>query len=339
MPSDALEIRTLRAEEAPGLVACVRRCYGDSYLDPAQYDAPAIAAAIRQGRRHSLVAVTATGVVVGHMGLSLRRLGDNSADAGMTLVDPGHRGRGLSRELGLAVARKGRELGLVGAHDYPVTVHAATQRIGAGFGVDTGLLLDNMPADVTFQQMGVPDDARSASLTRYLPLAAAPERALHAPDPYRPLIETLCARAKLRRRFASGEGGHERTSDLALRDDARRRILRVEVVRVGADLPERIDALAHDPGRIACHVDLPLLDPGTPAACRALRERGFFWGGLLPEYRDGDVLRLQRLAAPPGPEGAPVLDSEEGRELRDFVLGDARAVGGRPPLIRRSDRG
>jgi hypothetical protein len=84
-------IRSLRADEAPDRVACVRRCYGDSYVDPEQYDADAIARAIRDGRRHSLVALTSDGAGVGHMGLTLRRIGDNTADAGMTLVLPEYR--------------------------------------------------------------------------------------------------------------------------------------------------------------------------------------------------------------------------------------------------------
>lgn len=325
--SDDPEIRLLRADEAPRLVACVRRCYGDSYLDPGQYDADAIAAAIAGGRRHSLVAVTAGGEVVGHMGLVLRRPGDNTADAGLTLVDPDFRGRGLARALGLALGRRGRELSLVGAHDYPVTVHAATQRIGAGFGIDTGLLLANVPADLRFQQMGVAGDARSASLIRYLPLAPAPERTLYAPAPYRERLAALCQRIPLARRLApAGDEAATGASDVATRVDARRGILRVDVLRVGADLAERIEALRCDPTPVACQVDLPLGDPGAAAACRGLRSRGFFWGGLLPEYRDGDVLRLQRLAAPPDPEGAPVLASDEGRELLDFVLREALGV-------------
>ena len=108
-----LTIRALRADEAPELVACVQRCYGDTYVDPGQYDSDAIARAIRDGRRHSLVAVTPDGAVVGHMGLTLRRIGDNTADAGLTLVDPEYRGRGLSRALGMALGRKGAALGLV----------------------------------------------------------------------------------------------------------------------------------------------------------------------------------------------------------------------------------
>ena len=116
-----LVIRPLRADEAPRLVACVRRCYGESYIDPAQYDADEIARSIAEGRRHAIAAVARDGEVVGHIGLTLRRAGDVTADAGMTLVDPRFRGRKLARAISLALGRRAIELGLVGMHDYPVT--------------------------------------------------------------------------------------------------------------------------------------------------------------------------------------------------------------------------
>jgi len=37
-------------------------------------------------------------------------------------------------------------------------------------------------------------------------------------------------------------------------------------------------------------------DPVTPAAADALREDRFLFCAVLPEYRSGDVLRLQRLS-------------------------------------------
>jgi serine/threonine-protein kinase RsbW len=325
--ADPIEIRALRPDEAQKLVACVRRCYGDSYIDPAQYDGERIAQAIAEGRRHALVALSPSGEVVGHMGITLRRQGDRTADAGMTLVDPRYRGRGIAHELGAALGRAAQALELVGAHDYPVTVHGATQRVGADHLITTGLLLDNMPADVSFQEMEPASRSRSASLIRYLPLSRAPERTSMPPPRYEAVIRWLCARAELPRRFAAPEAHPTAavTSRIEIGEDTRRDILRIAVVKGGsnlaADITARLRKLGGAPAAI--HIDLPLADPAAAAAAEACWSLGFFFGGLLPEFRDGDVLRLQRLAAPPSSDSVPVLESEAGRALCRFVLRDA----------------
>jgi len=327
MTADPIEIRALRSDEARKLVDCVRRCYGETYVDPGQYDADRIAREIAEGRRHALVAISDSGAVIGHMGITLRRRGDITADAGMTLVDPAHRGRGISHQLGAAIARTGRALGLVGAHDYPVTVHGATQRIGADHGFDTGLLLDNMPADVAFEEMERTAGAsRSASLIRYLPLSPAPERTLYVPQRYEAIVRWLCARARLPRELATArEHAPASASEIAVREDDRRDVQRIALVTPGVNAIADITSLLRDgPGAPATsQIDLPLGDPAIPAIAEALWERGFFYGGLLPEYRDGDVLRLQRPAAPASARPAPVLESETARALCRFLLRDA----------------
>ena len=49
-------------------------------------------------------------------------------------------------------------------------------------------------------------------------------------------------------------------------------------------------------GRDLVHIDFALADPATAALPMAVHdELGVFFGGIVPELRDGDVLRLQWL--------------------------------------------
>lgn len=66
----------------------------------------------------------------------------------------------------------------------------------------------------------------------------------------------------------------------------------------------------------ASHVDPSFYDVD------ALRELGFFFSGLLPEYQDGDILRMQRLddSVDVAPAGLIELDST--RAIEAFVLED-----------------
>ena len=78
---------------------------------------------------------------------------------------------------------------------------------------------------------------------------------------------------------------------------SRRGLLRIEVESAGSDLEAFVDGLLREQRAGVAQVDLRLSDPGVGAAVEALRELGFFFCALLPEFAaSGDVLRLQRLA-------------------------------------------
>jgi serine/threonine-protein kinase RsbW len=97
--------------------------------------------------------------------------------------------------------------------------------------------------------------------------------------------------------------------------------LRVE--EPGADLREfvlvRLRELCQQ--RVDCiYVDLPLSHPAVEEAGSRLDELGFFFGGVLPELRDGDVLRLQFLnEVDIRPEDVQT-GSGFGQELADLVF-------------------
>ena len=322
-----IAVRLVAPEEASHLVGLIQRCYGETYIAPSFNSEAAVDELLRSGQLHSIGAFTERGELVGHMGIALRPHGGITADAGMTLVDPAFRGRGIARRVAVGLAQQAMALGMVGVHDYPVTVHAATQRIGAGFGVDTGLMLANMPADVVFQEMETPSPgARTSSLIRWLPFGLAPERTVYLPKRYRAQIEALYADALLSRSVVeSDERPTRRESELERVYDERRQTLRVAVTRPGSDLADKVGAEtlgAAKHGGLVAHIDLPLADPATPAASEALRAQAFFFAGLLPEYRDGDVLRMQWLADTVDDMAASILSTDSTRAIEAFVLKD-----------------
>ena len=330
---DDIGVRLLAAEEASLLIGLIRRCYGETYIDPSFYSETMVGELLTSRRLHSIGAFTHAGQLVGHMGITARAHGGITADAGMTLVDPAFRGRGIARRVAVGLAEQSIALGLVGVHDYPVTVHAATQRIGAGFGVDTGLMLANMPGDVVFQQMTTPaPGSRTSSLIRWLPFGLAPERTVYLPGRYREPIEALYAEASLTRTVLHADerlGAHG--SELEHTYDERRQILRVAVTRAGSDVATRVEAEigeAAKRGALVALVDLLLADPTAPAATETLRSQGFSFAGLLPEYRDGDVLRLQWLADVVDETAFSVLSTDATQAIAAMVLKDRGSISG-----------
>jgi len=330
---DDITVRLVTPQEASLLIGLIWSCYGETYIDPSFYDETAVSELLASRRLHSIGAFTDAGQLVGHMGITLRPHGGITADAGMTLVDPRFRGRGIARRVAVGLAEQSMALGLVGVHDYPVTVHAATQRIGAGFGVDTGLMLANMPGDVVFQEMETPTpDSRTSSLIRWLPFGLAPERSVYLPERYREQIQALYAEAHLTRTvLPSDDHLGERQSQLESAYDERRQILRVAVMRGSSDLAAKVEAEiggAVKRGGLVAHVDLPLADPATPVGTETLRAQGFSFAGLLPEYRDGDVLRMQWLADSVDDAAFSILSTDSTRAIEEFVLKDRGSKSG-----------
>jgi hypothetical protein len=56
-----------------------------------------------------------------------------------------------------------------------------------------------------------------------------------------------------------------------------------------------------------------------PVRYDALRPLGFFYAALLPDFRDGDVLRLQYLPGRSGKSARPEVATEDARRLLDFI--------------------
>ena len=108
----------------------------------------------------------------------------------------------------------------------------------------------------------------------------------------------------------------------------RRGLARIEVDRVGADLEEvvtqrfrelclrRVDVI---------HVDLPLDDANAMATVDALCALGLFFGAIIPEFRNGDVLRLQYLNNVALDLDRLVLYADEAKQMLEHIVADRRA--------------
>ncbi len=315
-----VSIRRLVETDAVALVGCFERCYGDTYPSDHFHDPELLSQRIADGTLRSVVAITRSGELVGHMGLTVRHERARASEAGNTVVDPAYRGRGLLGRLGGALADLCRVEGFIGYVHYPTTAHDIMQRTSVrGDGVETGLMLDYIPAETDYR--GIDRGAgRLAATVVYLPFSPAPERQVFVPTVYRGVIVDLYREARLQRSVAPPKDSLTRAVSRALRTmHARRSLQHVHVERAGHDLAKWIDSAA-----AVTHVDLCLDDPGVEAAVSVLRDQGFFFCAVMPEFAHTDVLRLQRLASPSPESFAPKLANEGARRLLTFIAWDAR---------------
>ena len=324
-----IDIRRLVASDAEKLTECFRRCYGESYVAGFFYDPDAIRARVAADAIYSVVAVTESGDIVGHMAMTKRHTDALTVELGNTIVDPGYRGQNIAPRLGAALFEACREGGYIGFHHYPTTAHTIMQKLAVDAGgVETGVMLAYIPADTDYKALaGKSARGRLAVVTVYQPLAAAPARDVYLPNRFEPMMRDIYRRAGLERRVRSPNGaGLPDVTEMGSTYDVARSLLRIEVLHAGADIAERAAALIDEHRPEVAHVDLLLSDGGAPRAVELLRTRDFLFCALLPEFSSGDVLRLQHLDASAEQAVQPELAYADARAILDIALRDRDAA-------------
>ncbi len=325
--SDApIEVRPFRPEDAPSLARCVYRCYGYTYANDFIYYPDQVNALVERKLLHSYVGVNPEGEVVGHSGLLRDRPESTVAESGLAVVDPRYRSHHLFGTIKKELASHIGELGLVGYFADAVTVHAITQKTNLEIGShETGLLLGEIPRFTTFRGFEEADQ-RGSVVLYYHPAGEAPSRDVFPPERYRALLESIYLPLGLRRSLRDPEPATAPAkSTLHVELKQRRGLARIEVEAAGDDLAEQVAVRFRE----LClrrldviHLDLPLGDRSAMSAVDELVDLGFFFGGLIPELRAGDVLRLQYLNNVELDPSALVLYSDTAKQLLRTILAD-----------------
>jgi serine/threonine-protein kinase RsbW len=323
-PDIPLELRLMRLDDTAGLARCAYRCYGFSYVRDTIYRPEMFEEMLQEGLIISAVALTPDGEVVAHVALSRHSTQDKIADSGQAITDPRLRGRSLFTSLKQLLAEEGKRIGLLGLYSESVTIHPYTQKANLKLGaVETALILGFAPATVQFRQIAE-SAVRSAAMMTYLRLNEEPERRVFFPPHHGDLLREICARLSLRREILQEE---EELSGESLFDVT----VIPELTAAHFCVHRAGEGFGHEvikrlqPADVT-YLDLPLAEPSTPAACRAVEEEGFCLAGIIPEaHPSGDVLRLQKLHGPMQPEESICAASDWGARLKAYVLAQRAA--------------
>jgi hypothetical protein len=101
-------------------------------------------------------------------------------------------------------------------------------------------------------------------------------------------------------------------------------VARIAVSAIGADFQDCLGALeaqALAKDAVVLQVWLNMTEPSVGAAVDWLRQRGYFFGGPVPRWFDGDGLLMQKLLCSPNFEGI-VLLSDVAKGLLEFIKED-----------------
>lgn len=339
-PEDAsYEIRPMRPDESPELSRCIYRSYGYSYDWDYVYYPDRVRELQEAHLMRSYVAVAPGGEFVGHLAVRVESPDDPVGEAGQAVVDPRYRGHRLFPKMMTFMFEHATNDGMYGLYGEATAVHPYSQRGSLELGSrETGFLLGYIPGSVSYKEIGEDREGRegrrASAVLLYTRTNPEPERTVYPPAAHREMVGRIIEHNGLRRTLGSVTGAQMPPSSrltVDVRRDHNLAFLRAE--EPGADLQDLVRVRLHELclQRVDCiYVDLPLSNPAVQEAGARLGELGFFFGGVLPELLDGDVLRLQYLnEVDVRPEDVRTA-SDFGQELFDFVFEGMRSADNQP---------
>ncbi len=338
-PEQEYAVRCFVAADAVGIARCIYRAYGDTYLHDDCYVPERLVHLNASGALVSIVAVDASGDVVGHYALE-RFDGGRVAERGMAVVHPAHRGRDLMGRMRALLEDEARRIGLAGVYSHAVMRHAYSQRVNESFGSDAcGVLFGAGPSEMRFKGIGTGTPVDRLSFLLYFSHVGTPASggALEVPERHRALVERIYQGLGVPVTFASPRAPVDGPSVVDVRYSHTLDGGTIHVRHIGPTTAAEVRQSARDLARVVeaqvVQLYVPLAQPGAAALCEAAAAWGFFFGGVGPAFAaDGDTLVLQWIAAPID-AAALAVATPFARELVDYVERDRErvaAMAGRP---------
>ncbi len=335
-PADAaITIRPMQPEDAEGLVRCTYRTFGYTYFDETFYDPDQVRRLMAGGRFHVIVAVNVAGEVIGHVSLTLERPGAVVAELTLAVVDPRYRGHHLFERMKGFAKQYAADHGWLGLYSEAVAAHPYSQKGNLSAGArETGVLLADMPPDVAFKK--IKDVAqRQATVLFFVATRPMPERVAWTPPAHAAMVRRLYEHVGLPRAVKE-TGTAPDTADAPPQLDVKVDVGASEAYLLVTAGGKGLDQLVAARLRELCrrrvdviYLDLPMSRPEVIGHVPAMEGLGFFFGGVVPELADGDVLRLQFLNEVTIDPSQLQLASDFGKELLEYVLRCRDAVAAR----------
>jgi len=299
--------------------------HGDDYPIKIFYDPQELTRANEQGDYYSIVARSKAGEIIGIHNLFRSAPSRDVYEWGVGLVLKEWRGMGVSGTIVAHMLEKViPQLGMHSVFGEPVTIHVHMQKEAEAYGFEpTALELGLMPGEA-YSGEGVMA-GRVSTLLHFKRYRNIPQ-AVYLPAPYSEALGFMYGNFTSGRNFhtdgAPIPGGTVSKSNLGVFDFAK--VARIAFLETGSDFAEHMSDLeseAEERGTLVIQMWLKLTSPWIGEAVEILRGKGFFLGGVLPQWFDDDGLLMQKLFFVPDFE-AIQLYSDRARRIRDFVKSD-----------------
>ncbi len=330
-PDAEIKIDIFEHSKVHELVRLIYKCYGYTYANEFMYFPEQIQSRLHADVMSSCGAYNSDGELIGHLALIFSKPGAKVGESGEAVVDPRYRGHGIFPKMKIYLTEHAASKGVVGVYGEAVTVHPYSQKGSLELGSsETGFLLGYSPGTVSFQDISTQEKPRRQSIAlMFTPILKSKAVKVYVPEIYKDLIETIYGRIGFEREYISENNNSKYSKKgnghmtVSIRSDHNQGIITVNKFGKGTldEIHFHMQQLCLQ--RIDCiYVDLPLNNKGAGYIACLLRELGFFFGYVIPEYSDSDVLRLQYLNNVEISKEDIKTASPFGEELLDTIFKD-----------------
>ncbi len=335
--SAEIKIDILEHNKIHELVRLVYKCYGYTYANEFMYYPEQIESLLHSNLMSSCGAYDDSDNLIGHLAFIYSKPGAKVGESGEAVVDPRFRGHGIFPKMKSFMTEHAISNGVIGVYGEAVTIHPYSQKGSLELGsAETGFLLGYSPGTVSFQNISEKEKPRRQSIAlMFTPVQKSRRTKIYVPKVYEKIIKTIYGKIGYEREIISENTktsytnrglGHITTT---IRPDHNQGIMKVE--KLGKNTLDEIHFHLKQLclQRIDCiYVDLPIKKKGAGYIASKLRGLGFFYGYIIPEYSDSDVLRLQYLNNVEISRDDIKTASKFGEKLLKFIFDDWSKVGG-----------
>lgn len=330
-PGAEIKIDHFQPDEIHELVRLVYKCYGYTYANEFMYYPEQIESRLHSKLMSSCGAYNKDNELVGHLAFIFSNHNARVGESGEAVVDPRYRGNGIFPKMKSFLTDHAVEQELIGVYGEAVTIHPYSQKGSLELGsTETGFLLGYSPGTVSFQNISEDEKPRRQSIAlMYTPISKSKKAKIYVPEKYQEIIRTIYNRMGYEREIISenqesvyqhSDPGHVSVS---IRSDHNQGIITVSKFGNNTLNEIRFHLKQLRLQRTDCiYVDLPLNNSGSGYKATKLRELGFFYGYIIPEYSDSDVLRLQYLNNVDISRDDIKTASDFGKQLLDMIMKD-----------------
>ena len=315
-----------RSDDAEGIVNLFHTVYGENYPIRLFYSPGELIAANRDGRCHSVVARSDTGKIIGvshnYRSAPYHGLYENGAAIVIREYRNTKAFTGISAYLLNELTPMHRHMEEVWAET--VCNHVISQKMSIPFGfVDTAIEVALIPPESFSREKIATGRVATVNCFRcYVPKL----HRIFLPPVYEAVLKSIYGRLDDKRDIAIADEifpvGRSTIAEMSIFNFAQ--VARIHASETGVDFSDAISNLedrARKEQTIIFQVILNLTEPWVGKAVDILRSRGYFFGGAMPRWFDGDGLLMQKLDCSPNFENI-VLFLDSSKELLIFIRQD-----------------
>ena len=330
--TDTPIMRLIRPEDAPMLSRLAYRVYGYTYASVFYYPEK-IRELIENGLINAVVSVNAAGEIIGNLCLFFEHKGAKVADSGAAMIDPRYRGHSLFKESKKFLQRYATETGMYGIYSEAVTIHSFTQQGNLSLGArETGIMLAYASENLTFKKIndGKKSEQRQAVALFYLKTNQEPHRKVFLNEKFYPLLKMLYEHNQLDREvnMIPDSLTVEPPFKQAMINTVVKPDLNIAVIAIHRHGQDAVPLIMQQLKELCIkkietiYLEIPVDHPYAALVARQLNKQGFMLSGIIPELRDGDILKMQYLNNVYVDPAKIVIASPLTRQLLEVIMQD-----------------